>query len=145
MTYSYRSTCAPRGSTVNIYCLYNTYRKDLGSRFWFSPDRSHQWLPGKTQDLRDDSQYAGRVQVFEERRSNGIRSNLQISDLRENDEGRYHFRFRTGFFQWWGFLPGTFLTVTGTDVHKLTQCTQTTLLQVKVIMVLVLHLHFFFL
>lgn len=132
VTYSYRSTCAPRGSTVNIYCLYNAYEKDFESRFWFG----HRWsYSSHREDIRKDSQYAGRVQVFDEKRSNGIRSNLRISNLRESDADQYDFKFKTGSFKWKNVLPGTYLTVTGTDIHKLTQCTQTNLF-VKVIFIL---------
>uniref|UniRef100_A0A671TFR0 Ig-like domain-containing protein n=1 Tax=Sparus aurata TaxID=8175 RepID=A0A671TFR0_SPAAU len=125
VTYSNRSTCAPKGSTVNIYCLYNAYEKDFKSRFWFRPDRNHQWSPGRIQDLRDDSQYAGRVQVFEEKQSNGTRSNLQIRKLRESDEGQYHFKFKTPKFEWRGSLPGTFLTVTDLQLTVATITTET--------------------
>ncbi|XP_036952803.1 B-cell receptor CD22-like isoform X1 [Acanthopagrus latus] len=122
VTYSYRSTCAPRGSTVNIYCLYNAYEKDFESRFWFG----HRWsYSSHREDIRKDSQYAGRVQVFDEKRSNGIRSNLRISNLRESDADQYDFKFKTGSFKWKNVLPGTYLTVTDLELTVATITTET--------------------
>ncbi|KAM8773645.1 sialoadhesin-like isoform 2-T5 [Acanthopagrus schlegelii] len=122
VTYSYRSTCAPRGSTVNIYCLYNAYEKDFESRFWFG----HRWsYSSHHEDIRKVSQYAGRVQVFDEKRSNGIRSNLRISNLRESDADQYDFKFETGSFKWKNVLPGTYLTVTDLELTVATITTET--------------------
>ncbi|XP_038568287.1 uncharacterized protein LOC119898164 isoform X2 [Micropterus salmoides] len=117
VTYTDRSICAVKGSSVNISCTYNSYYTYIRSKFWFSPERSLQWQnPSQPEDLSKDSQYAGRVQVLETERG---RSTLRITDLRESDSAEYHFKFTAGSFEWRSSLPGTTLTVTGTDEHKL--------------------------
>ncbi|XP_038559669.1 uncharacterized protein LOC119891811 [Micropterus salmoides] len=95
VTYTDRSICAFKGSSVDISCTYNSYDTYIRSRFWFRPVRSLQWQnPSQPEDLSEDSQYAGRVQVLETERG---RSTLRITDLRESDsaeyrpEGIYHF------------------------------------------------------
>ncbi|XP_045931671.1 uncharacterized protein LOC123987100 [Micropterus dolomieu] len=116
VTYTDRSICAIKGSSVDISCTYNSY-ETIRSKFWFSPERSLQWQnPSQPEDLSEDSQYAGRVQVLETERG---RSTLRITDLRESDSAEYHFKFTAGSFEWRSSLPGTTLTVTGTDEHKL--------------------------
>ena len=101
---------------MDISCTYSSY-ESITSTFWFSPERSHQWQNySQPEDLSEDSQYAGRVQFLETERG---RSTLRISDLRESDSAQYHFTFKTQSFEWRSSLPGTTLTVTGTDEHKL--------------------------
>uniref|UniRef100_A0AAQ6IU74 Ig-like domain-containing protein n=2 Tax=Anabas testudineus TaxID=64144 RepID=A0AAQ6IU74_ANATE len=76
-------------------------------------ERWHQWKnPSQSEDLRTDSQYTGRVQVFETERG---RSTLRITDLRETDSAQYQFTFTTWSFEWGSSLPGTTLTVTDPD------------------------------
>ncbi|XP_045920542.1 uncharacterized protein LOC123980287 [Micropterus dolomieu] len=117
VTYTDRSICAFKGSSVNISCTYNSYDTYITSKFWFSPEHSLQWQnPSQPEDLSEDSQYAGRVQVLETERG---RSTLRITDLRESDSAEYHFKFTAHTFEWRSSLPGTTLTVTGTDEHKL--------------------------
>ncbi|XP_067442077.1 uncharacterized protein [Thunnus thynnus] len=114
--YTDRSICASRGSSVDISCLYSSYEY-ITSTFWFSPERCHQWQnSSQPEGLSEDSQYAGRVQLLKTERG---RSTLRISDLRESDSAQYHFTFKTQSFEWRSSLPGTTLTVTGTDEHKL--------------------------
>ncbi|XP_042246114.1 uncharacterized protein LOC121882142 [Thunnus maccoyii] len=109
VTYTERSICAFRGSSVDISCTYSSY-ESITSTFWFSPERSHQWQNySQPEDLSEDSQYAGRVQFLE---TEGGRSTLRISDLRESDSAQYHFTFKTQSFEWRSSLPGTTLTVT---------------------------------
>ena len=101
---------------MNISCSYSSLYS-ITSTFWFSPERRHQWQnPSQPEDLSEDSQYAGRVQILETERG---RSTLRISDLRERDSAQYRFKFKTAHFEWGRSLPGTTLTVTGTDEHKL--------------------------
>ncbi|XP_073331410.1 B-cell receptor CD22-like [Pagrus major] len=112
--YTNRRICAFKGSSVNISCMYNSY-KPIRSKFWFSPERSHQWQsPSQLEDLREESQYAGRVQVLETTR---IRSTLRITDLTESDSAEYRFKFTAGNFEWRSSLPGTTLTVTDLKVQ----------------------------
>ncbi|XP_036952865.1 B-cell receptor CD22-like isoform X2 [Acanthopagrus latus] len=89
--YTDRSICASKGSSVDISCTYSSFNI-IRSKFWFSPDRSHQWQsPSQPEDL-SDSQFAGRVQVLESERR---RSTLRITDLTESDSAEYKFRFIT--------------------------------------------------
>ncbi|XP_039656723.1 uncharacterized protein LOC120559226 [Perca fluviatilis] len=114
VTYTDRSVCAFKGSSVDISCMYSSY-ESITSKFWFSPERSHQWQnPSQPEDLSTDSQYSGRVQVIETWRG---RSTLRISDLRERDSAEYHFKFITPRFEWRSSLPGTTLTVTDQDLQ----------------------------
>ncbi|XP_026215365.1 uncharacterized protein LOC113161779 [Anabas testudineus] len=115
--YTERSICVSKGSSVNISCTYNSYY-EVTSKFWFRPERGPQWKnPSQSEDLLTDSQYTGRVQVLETERG---RSTLRITDLRETDSAQYQFTFTTRSFEWGSSLPGTTLTVTGTDQHKVT-------------------------
>ena len=101
---------------MDISCTYSSY-ESIRSIFWFSPERRHQWKnPSQPEDLSKDSQYEGRVQLLETERG---RSTLRITDLTERDSAQYHFTFKTQSFEWRSSLPGTTLTVTGTDEHKL--------------------------
>ncbi|XP_042245414.1 uncharacterized protein LOC121881604 [Thunnus maccoyii] len=114
VTYTDRSICASRGSSVDISCLYSSYEY-ITSTFWFSPERSHQWQnPSQPEGLSEDSRYAGRVQLL---KTEGGRSTLRISDLRESDSAQYHFTFKTQSFEWRSSLPGTTLTVTALQVQ----------------------------
>ena len=108
VAYSERSICAFKGSSVDISCTYSSNGYYAQSKFWFSPERSHQ-------DLSTDSQYSGRVVVLSPWRG----STLRISDLRDSDSIQYRFKFKTQNFEWRSSLPGTTLTVTGTDQHSL--------------------------
>ncbi|XP_040003028.1 sialoadhesin-like isoform X2 [Xiphias gladius] len=114
LTYADRSICAFRGSSVDISCTYNS-SEHITSKFWFKsePDDT-RWPRVQPVDLSEDSRYAGRVQVFE---TEGGRSSLRISDLRETDSAEYRFKFRTRGFEWRSSLPGTTLTVTDPDLQ----------------------------
>ncbi|KAI9529158.1 hypothetical protein NQZ68_013465 [Dissostichus eleginoides] len=115
--YTERSICALEGSSVDISCTYSSYA-DVKSKFWFSPERSHQGQnPSQPEDLSEDSQYAGRVQILETERG---RSTLRISDLRDSDSAQYLFKFKTASFEWRSRLPGTTLTVTALQVQVIT-------------------------
>nr|XP_033945003.1 B-cell receptor CD22-like [Pseudochaenichthys georgianus] len=114
VTYTERSICAPEGSSVDISCTYSS-SDCITSKFWFSPERSHQGqIPSQPEDLSEDSQYAGRVQILETWRG---RSTLRISDLRDSDSAQYLFTFKTPRFEWRSDLPGTSLTVTALQVQ----------------------------
>ncbi|KAI9529179.1 hypothetical protein NQZ68_013486 [Dissostichus eleginoides] len=113
--YTERSICAPKGSSVDISCTYSSFEDDVKSKFWFSPERSHQGQnPSQPEDLSEDSQYAGRVQILETWRG---RSTLRISDLRDSDSAQYLFKFKTPSFEWRSDLPGASLTVTALQVQ----------------------------
>ncbi|XP_076585208.1 sialoadhesin-like [Chaetodon auriga] len=113
VTYTHRNICAFKGSSVDISSTYSSSSYHVTSKFWFSPDRSHQWKnPSQPQDLREDSQYAGRVQVPE----TWTGSTLRITDLTESDSVQYRFKFSAGRFEWGSSLPGTTLTVKDPDL-----------------------------
>ncbi|XP_076740707.1 B-cell receptor CD22-like [Maylandia zebra] len=106
VNYSNRSICAFKGSSVDISCTYNSYESSIQSKSWFRSGRG-------SEDLTEDSQYAGRVEVIETER--GL-STLRIRDLTESDSAEYHFKFKTQRFEWKSSLPGTTLTVTALQV-----------------------------
>ncbi|KAI3353501.1 hypothetical protein L3Q82_020021 [Scortum barcoo] len=123
VTYTDRSICASKGSSVDISCTYNSDENDVESKFWFRTERSRRWQnPSQPEDLSKDSQYAGRVQVLETERG---RSTLRIRDLRERDSAQYHFTFKTPSFEWRSSLPATTLTVTGVDGQNCNRVTYT--------------------
>ncbi|XP_065816092.1 basement membrane-specific heparan sulfate proteoglycan core protein isoform X2 [Labrus bergylta] len=99
--YDVRTICAPKGSSVDIYCTYNGHEA-VTSKFWFSPEHSQHWYQ------------SNRVQVSERERG---RSTLRISDLRESDSAQHRFKFTTRSFEWRSSLPGTTLTVTALQVQ----------------------------
>ncbi|XP_029905540.1 uncharacterized protein LOC115357917 [Myripristis murdjan] len=114
VTYTDRSICAVKGSSVDISCSYNSFENDVGSKFWFSLKRSDRWQnSSQPEDLSGDSEFAGRVQLIEERG----RSTLRITELRESDSAEYRFKFKTHNFEWRSSLPGTTLTVTDLQVE----------------------------
>uniref|UniRef100_A0A3P8PMA3 Ig-like domain-containing protein n=1 Tax=Astatotilapia calliptera TaxID=8154 RepID=A0A3P8PMA3_ASTCA len=106
VNYSNRRICAVKGSSVDISCTYNSYESPIQSKSWFRSGRG-------SEDLTEDSQYAGRVEVTETERG---RSTLRIRDLTESDSAEYHFKFKTQSFEWKSSLPGTTLTVTDLQV-----------------------------
>uniref|UniRef100_A0A669E8T9 Ig-like domain-containing protein n=1 Tax=Oreochromis niloticus TaxID=8128 RepID=A0A669E8T9_ORENI len=106
VNYSKRRICAVKGSSVDISSTYNSYESPIQSTSWFRSGRG-------SEDLREDSQYAGRVEVIETERG---RSTLRIRDLTESDSAEYHFKFKTQRFEWKSSLPGTTLTVTALQV-----------------------------
>ncbi|XP_071386000.1 sialoadhesin-like [Centroberyx affinis] len=115
VTYTDRSICALKGSSVDISCTYSSYDNYVESEFWFSPKHSHQWQDSsQPEDFSWDSEYAGRVQQFEAE-SGG--STLRITDLRESDSAEYRFKFQTQWFEWGNDFPGTTLTVTDLQVQ----------------------------
>ncbi|CAI5681323.1 unnamed protein product [Oreochromis niloticus] len=101
VNYSNRSICAVKGSSVDISCTYNNFERVIQSQSWFRSGRG-------SEDLREDSQYAGCVEVTETGRKC---STLRIRDLTESDSAEYHFKFKTHSFEWKSSLPGTTLTV----------------------------------
>ncbi|XP_019215917.1 B-cell receptor CD22 isoform X2 [Oreochromis niloticus] len=107
VNYSNRRICAFKGSSVDISSTYNSYESQIQSQFWFRSGRG-------SEDLREDSQYAGRVELIETERG---RSTLRIRDLTESDSAQYHFKFKTQSFEWKSSLPGTTLTVTDVQVR----------------------------
>ncbi|CAJ1052898.1 Hypothetical predicted protein [Xyrichtys novacula] len=118
VTYTDRKICTLEGSSVDISCTYNSYSATT-SNFWFSPERSSHWrFPSNPEDLREDSEFSGRVQVVE---SESGHSTLRITDLRLTDSAQYHFKFKTNGLEWHSVLPATTLTVTALQVQVNTE------------------------
>ncbi|XP_061578820.1 sialoadhesin-like [Cololabis saira] len=102
VTYTDRSICAPKGSSVDISCTYSP-GNGVVSKSWFNPHNNNH--------LRRDKD---RVQLHE---TGAGRSTLRIRDLRDTDSAEYRFKFKTGDFEWGNDLPGTTLTVTTLQVQ----------------------------
>uniref|UniRef100_A0A4W5QTY6 Ig-like domain-containing protein n=1 Tax=Hucho hucho TaxID=62062 RepID=A0A4W5QTY6_9TELE len=110
VTYTKRTICVLKGSTVDISCTYVGYYSTT-STFWFRSDKS------TPEDLTTDPGYAGRVKYPDKDRwINKGPFTLRISDLREEDSAEYRFTFKTHNFEWGHSFPGTTLTVTGLQV-----------------------------
>lgn len=106
VTYSSTQVCALEGSTVEIRCNY-TYPSTESPT---TEVLQTVWFTRKNDDLRTDSEYAGRVWYHCE----GNSCTLKITDLRKSDSAKYIFRFITnqpgGSYTG---LPGVSLSVTG--------------------------------
>lgn len=108
--YTERKICAPKGSSLEISCYYNS-DENITSKFWFRPGFSQRWKNSSVpEDLSEDSQYAGRVQVLETERG---RSTLRIKELRESDSADYRFKFQSQSFEWKSSQPAPTVSVTG--------------------------------
>ncbi|XP_064815267.1 sialoadhesin-like [Oncorhynchus masou masou] len=122
VTYTKRTICALKGSTVDISCTYGSGYDTVKSSLWFSPKQSDSWrdelIP---EDLTTDPGYAGRVEYVGEKERG--RSTLRITDLREEDSAQYKFIFNTQTSRWGHSFPGTTLTVTDLQV-KVTPATE---------------------
>ncbi|TWW59112.1 Fibroblast growth factor receptor-like 1 [Takifugu flavidus] len=101
-TYTKRSICTFKGSSVDISCHYD---ERTSSSFWYRFE-----VPQHHRDLTADPQYGRRVEVFSPIGS----STLRIKDLKKNDSANY--RFKITSYNWKN-LPGTTLTVTDPDLN----------------------------
>ncbi|XP_059400150.1 uncharacterized protein LOC132131968 [Carassius carassius] len=105
VTYSSRRVCALVGSTVDISSTY-THPSDhtVNKTFW------HYVQPGGFKDLREEHQFAGRVEY--------VGNKLRIKELKISDSGEYRFRIITEFSSQYSGSPGVILTVTDTQVKS---------------------------
>nr|XP_046166416.1 uncharacterized protein LOC124002745 isoform X2 [Oncorhynchus gorbuscha] len=111
VTYTKRSICALKGSTVDITCTYrHPSWHNVTEVFWFN-----KWESGVTTDLIQDPEYAGRVK-YQPTTDKG--STLRITDLRESDSAEYKFRFTTTEVKWGYSFPGITLIVTDLQVKE---------------------------
>ncbi|XP_031676033.1 sialoadhesin-like isoform X1 [Oncorhynchus kisutch] len=121
VSYTKRTICALKGSSVNISCTYFSLY-NITSSLWFSPKQSDSWrdelIP---EDLTTDPGYAGRVEFVGEKERG--QSTVRITDLREEDSAEYKFIFNTQTSRWGHSFPGTTLTVTDLRV-KVTPATE---------------------
>uniref|UniRef100_A0A672N553 Immunoglobulin domain-containing protein n=1 Tax=Sinocyclocheilus grahami TaxID=75366 RepID=A0A672N553_SINGR len=93
--------CALVGSTVDISCTYShPSGYTVYKTFW------HYVRPGDFKDLREEHQFAGRVEY--------VGNKLRIKELKISDSGEYRFRFITNTTNGkYSGSPGVILTVTG--------------------------------
>ncbi|XP_058236704.1 B-cell receptor CD22-like [Hemibagrus wyckioides] len=89
VTYTPSSICAVKGSTVTMGCTY-TYPSGytVQRAFWSREIVTDKEPP----DLLSDPNYRDRVQYFRDNLNN---CRLRLSDVREQDRGKYYFRFLT--------------------------------------------------
>ncbi|XP_071245857.1 hemicentin-1-like [Salvelinus alpinus] len=102
VTYTKRTICVLKGSTVDISCTYVGYYSTI-STFWFRSDKLGP------EDLTRNPEYLGRALT----RSH---TTLRISDLREEDSAEYRFTYKKWNFEWCHSFPGTTLSVTDLKV-----------------------------
>ncbi|XDV22224.1 hypothetical protein PO909_027168 [Leuciscus waleckii] len=104
VSYSSRRVCALMGSTVDISSTYShPSGYTVNKTFW------HSGPPGHYTDLREEHQFAGRVEYEG--------NTLRIKKLKINDSGEYKFRIITDRTEGkYSGSPGVILTVTDTQV-----------------------------
>ncbi|XP_030236077.1 uncharacterized protein LOC115560703 [Gadus morhua] len=111
-TYPSSNICALRGSTVEIRCNYKyPYTTTVEKILWFTTKHN------EPVDLRDDTDYTGRVEYSCFRHSCTWSSctgtcKLIIKDLRQSDSAEYKFRITTNNGGALSDLPGVKLSVT---------------------------------
>ncbi|KAL0159964.1 hypothetical protein M9458_043689, partial [Cirrhinus mrigala] len=100
VTYTSRRVCALVGSTVDISCTYShPSGHTVNKTFW------HNDQPRDFKDLREEHQFAGRVEY--------VGNKLRIKELKINDSGEYRFRIISNTTRGrYSGLPGAILTVT---------------------------------
>ncbi|XP_026092100.1 uncharacterized protein LOC113065116 [Carassius auratus] len=104
VTYPSRRVCALVGSTVDISSTYtHPPGHTVNKKFWHYPS-------GDFKDLREEHQFAGRVEYVENK--------LRIKELKISDSGEYRFRFMTDFSNQYSRSPGVILTVTDMQVKS---------------------------
>uniref|UniRef100_A0A8C1RVJ6 Ig-like domain-containing protein n=1 Tax=Cyprinus carpio TaxID=7962 RepID=A0A8C1RVJ6_CYPCA len=105
VTYTSRRVCALVGSTVDISCTYS-----LPSGYTVYKTSWH-YPSGVFKDLREEHQFAGRVEYVENK--------LRIKELKIRDSGEYRFRIITNMTKGkCSGSPGVILTVTGTQIKR---------------------------
>ncbi len=113
MIYETESTCAPKGSTVNMSCSYTSPQYPLNDTFWIMCEKQN-----KTEDikcLKEYPEYKDRVEYIEDRqKKNAV---LRLHNITENDERAYCFRLITDVQKWIG-QPGIQLKVSGNPLHS---------------------------
>ncbi|KAK7126995.1 hypothetical protein R3I94_018239 [Phoxinus phoxinus] len=106
VSYSSRRVCVLMGSTVDISSTYShPSGYTVSKTFW------HYVQPGDFNDLREEHQFAGRVEYEG--------NTLRIKELKMNDSGEYKFRIITDRTEGkYSGSPGVNLTVTDTQVIR---------------------------
>uniref|UniRef100_A0A3B1IQB7 Ig-like domain-containing protein n=1 Tax=Astyanax mexicanus TaxID=7994 RepID=A0A3B1IQB7_ASTMX len=114
VTYSPKSICALKGSTVTMGCTYS-YPEGLTvqTAFWTKSLPSARGV--EPPDLLDDPEYRDRVQYLGDKQHN---CSLSLRDVRENDQSKYYFRFITNKEgEKYQGTDGVYLSVTGLQVE----------------------------
>uniref|UniRef100_A0A4W5N654 Ig-like domain-containing protein n=1 Tax=Hucho hucho TaxID=62062 RepID=A0A4W5N654_9TELE len=88
VTYTKKSICALKGSTVKLSCSYTYPRGRVTTTFWFTKNDAE----GNPVRLSDDPDYKRRVKYSWDKKKGHT---LTIRDLRESDSATYKFRFIT--------------------------------------------------
>ncbi|XP_073721726.1 uncharacterized protein [Misgurnus anguillicaudatus] len=101
VTYTSRRVCALVGSTVDIH---SSYSHPTG----YTVEKKSWRLPLTHLDLREDHQFAGRVEY--------LGNTLRIKNASMSDAGRYHFNIITSTSDEVSGYPGVALSVTDTQV-----------------------------
>uniref|UniRef100_A0A674APQ4 Ig-like domain-containing protein n=1 Tax=Salmo trutta TaxID=8032 RepID=A0A674APQ4_SALTR len=111
VTYTKKSICVLKGSTVDLACTYKyPWYKTVKATFWFTKNDAE----GNPVSLRDDPDYKGRVEYSVDKRKSHT---LTITDLRESDSAEYWFTFTTDQTRRRHTdSPGVTLSVTGLQV-----------------------------
>ncbi|KAK6305793.1 hypothetical protein J4Q44_G00245730 [Coregonus suidteri] len=110
VTYTPRSICTLKGSTVELSCSYTYPSGRVTTTLWFTKNDA----AGNPVSLSDDPDYKGRVTYHRDKKTVHT---LTITGLRESDSATYKFRFITD--QTRGRYtgdPGVTLSVTGLQV-----------------------------
>ncbi|KTF79858.1 hypothetical protein cypCar_00034837 [Cyprinus carpio] len=124
VTYTSRRVCALVGSTVDISCTYSLPSgHTVNKTFW------HYVQPGDFMDLREEHQFAGRVEYVENK--------LRIKELKISDSGEYLFRIITDLNQYSG-SPGVNLTVTDPTSPESSTALLSTVIILSVLLILML-------
>ncbi|XP_065115796.2 uncharacterized protein [Paramisgurnus dabryanus] len=100
VTYTSTRVCALVGSTVDIHSSYSHPTGDTVEKTY--------WYSGKIWDLREDHQFANRVEF--------VGNTLRIKDVNTSDSGEYGFSIITNTSKEFSGFPEVILTVTGTQV-----------------------------
>uniref|UniRef100_A0A8B9LI80 Immunoglobulin domain-containing protein n=1 Tax=Astyanax mexicanus TaxID=7994 RepID=A0A8B9LI80_ASTMX len=106
--YTNRRVCVLEGSSVDFPCTYS-YPSGLTVTevFWH-----YMWFEIKPNDLREDEQFAGRVEFIGDKERN---CTLRIRDVRMNDSGEYYFRINGSKGEKFSGKPGRPLVVSPGD------------------------------
>ncbi|XP_064870039.1 basigin-like isoform X1 [Oncorhynchus nerka] len=120
VTYTKKSICTLKGSTVEMSCSYTYPSGTVTTTFWFTK----KYAVENYVNLRKDPDYKGRV-TYRSDKTNG--HTLTITDLRESDSTEYKFRFTDQTRGKYTGDPGVTLSVTDLQVKVTTTWWSTTL------------------
>ncbi|XP_029548432.1 sialoadhesin-like [Salmo trutta] len=85
VTYTKKSICALKGSTVELHCSYTYPSGTVTTTLWFTESGTGK----EPKDLGQDPEYAGHLEYHGDQKNCHT---LRITDLRESDSAEYKFR-----------------------------------------------------